>query len=46
MALKSMTGFGEARKAFADWVIQVELSTVESQAARYSIKSAQAISGL
>ena len=28
MALKSMTGFGEARKAFADWVIQVELSTV------------------
>lgn len=28
MALNSMTGFGEARKAFADWVIQVELSTV------------------
>lgn len=28
MALKSMTGFGEARKAFADWVIQVEFSTV------------------
>ena len=28
MALKSMTGFGEARKTFADWVIQVELSTV------------------
>ena len=28
MALKSMTGFGEARKIFADWVIQVELSTV------------------
>ena len=28
MALNSMTGFGEARKAFADWVIQVEFSTV------------------
>ena len=31
MALKSMTGFGEARKAFADWVIQVELSVNRKQ---------------